>query len=75
MNLYENIAAHSMGLYITTVLAMVGVYFLPTIISLARGHRHTPAIIAVNLLTAWTGIGWLVAFIWSITPAHRLRSI
>lgn len=41
--------------------------FLPTVIALLRGHHNTLAIFLTNLLLGWTGIGWIVALIWSMT--------
>jgi hypothetical protein len=43
------------------------IYFLPTVIALARGHLSTLAIFLLNLLLGWTLIGWLIALIWSCT--------
>jgi hypothetical protein len=47
------------------------VYFLPTVIALARGHHNGFAIFLTNLLLGWTMIGWLVALIWSVTAVAR----
>jgi hypothetical protein len=38
---------------------------LPTIIAVVRHHRNTLAIVLVNIFLGWTGVGWLVALIWS----------
>jgi hypothetical protein len=48
--------------------------FLPTIIALLRGHHNTFAIFLTNLLLGWTGIGWIIAFIWSFTNNSRVRA-
>lgn len=45
--------------------------FLPTVIALARGHPNTFAIFLTNLLLGWTGIGYLIALIWSFTAIRR----
>ena len=53
------------------------IYFLPTVIALARGHLSTLAIFLLNLLLGWTVLGWLVALIWSFsgfTAANYSRS-
>jgi hypothetical protein len=47
------------------------VYFLPTVIALARGHHNGFAIFLTNLLLGWTMIGWLIALIWSVTAVAR----
>jgi hypothetical protein len=43
------------------------IYFLPTIIALARGHLSTLAIFLLNLFLGWTLLGWIIALIWSCT--------
>ena len=42
------------------------IYFIPTIIVCCNRHRNTAGIILINVLLGWTGIGWLVALIWSV---------
>jgi hypothetical protein len=46
------------------MFALAG-YFLPTFISLARGHRNTVAIFLLNLIFGWTIVGWIVAVLWA----------
>jgi len=53
------------------------IYFLPTVIALARGHLSTLAIFLLDLFFGWTLIGWLIALIWSctgFTAANYTRS-
>jgi hypothetical protein len=40
-------------------------YFLPSFIG--RNKRDKVAIFMLNLLTGWSVIGWLAAFIWALT--------
>jgi hypothetical protein len=40
-------------------------YFLPSIIALARSRRDTLAIFLLNLFLGWSVIGWIVALIWA----------
>jgi hypothetical protein len=40
-------------------------YFLPSIIALARSKRDTLAIFLLNFLLGWTGVGWIVALVWA----------
>ena len=47
-------------------LFSLALYFLPTIIAIARHHRNALAIFLVNFFTGWTGIGWIVALVWSV---------
>ena len=46
---------------------MLLVYFLPSIVAHVRGHANFSPILALNILTGWTAIGWVVAFVWSLT--------
>jgi Superinfection immunity protein len=40
-------------------------YFLPSIIALARSKRDLLAIFLLNLFLGWSVIGWIVALIWA----------
>ena len=40
-------------------------YFLPSIIALARGKRDLLAIFLLNFFLGWSVIGWFVALIWA----------
>lgn len=63
---------HDPTAYGATALLLIGaVYFLPTILAVARGHRSSLAIFMVNLIFGWTFLGWLVAFIWACTGNIR----
>jgi len=42
-------------------------YFVPSMIAWVRKHRSLPAIIALNILLGWTGLGWIGAFVWSLS--------
>ena len=44
----------------------VAIYFLPTFIAGVRSKRNTAAIFLLNLFLGWTGIGWIIALIWSV---------
>ena len=41
-------------------------YFLPSIIALARSKRDITAIVLLNLFLGWTMIGWVVALVWAV---------
>ena len=56
---------------IALVAGVIAIYFLPTIIVLARGRNDGCGIFAVNLIFGGTGIGWIVALIWSLTGDGR----
>jgi hypothetical protein len=40
-------------------------YFLPSIIALARSKRDLVAILLLNIFLGWTVIGWIVALVWA----------
>ena len=42
-------------------------YLIPTFIVLTRQRDQRLKLFLVNLLTGWTLIGWMVAFIWAIS--------
>ncbi|HTS36908.1 MAG TPA: superinfection immunity protein [Candidatus Solibacter sp.] len=48
-------------------------YFLPSIIALARSKRDLLAIFLLNLFLGWSVIGWIVALVWAVkndTPIY-----
>ncbi len=52
-------------------LGVLILHFLPTVIAGLRHHHNTLAIFMLNLLLGWTGIGWIIAFIWSLTAVRE----
>ncbi len=62
----------SQSVSVLAVAVVVALYFLPTIIAISRGHHQTLVIVWMNLLLGWVyGLGWLIAFFWSLTAARR----
>lgn len=55
--------------FFLVVLPMAGLalYFLPAIIAFRRNHNNRAAILVLDLLTAWTFIGWAISLVWSFT--------
>jgi hypothetical protein len=41
-------------------------YFLPSIIALARSKRNTLSIFLLNFFLGWTLVGWVVALVWAV---------
>ena len=60
-------AVHSSMLLVLAI--GFALYFLPTIIAQARGHRNWIALAALNLLAGWTVIGWIGALVWALVRA------
>src|SRR5580698_1838338 len=52
------------------LLAIVGFYFLPTIV--AGRHPNSSAIFVLNLLLGWTFVGWVIALVWACTKPSQL---
>ena len=48
-------------------LVGLALYFLPTIIVLARRKKNVLGPVLVNVLLGWTVVGWIVALIWALT--------
>ena len=45
------------------IVALVLLYFLPSMLAFAGGKRRKWKIVAVNVLAGWTIIGWIVSMI------------
>lgn len=56
-----------MGYTIALTIIIVLIYCLPAITAYQRKHKNAEAILALNLLTGWTIIGWIISLIWSLT--------
>jgi hypothetical protein len=41
-------------------------YFLPSIIAVARSKRDIASIFVLNLFLGWTAIGWVIALVWAL---------
>jgi hypothetical protein len=52
----------TIGLVIATCFVL---YFLPAIIAARRSHPYKGAILFINILFGFSGLGWLVAFVWA----------
>jgi hypothetical protein len=47
-------------------------YFLPSIIGLARSKRDIGAIILLNFFLGWTMIGWVIALVWAVKTDYPM---
>ena len=47
----------------------LALYFLPTIIAAVRHAKNFVVILLVNIFAGWTGVGWIVALVWSLVDA------
>lgn len=48
------------------VFVIVPLYFLPSIIAYARGHKNLTALFCLNLFLGWVLVGWVVSLVWAI---------
>lgn len=44
-------------------------YLAPSLVAVDRGHPGRKAVIALNVLVGWTGIGWLALLVLAFRPA------
>jgi len=42
-------------------------YCLPFLVAAVRHHHQTIAITVLNILTGWTGLGWIASLVWACT--------
>lgn len=62
--------------FVLVLVLALAIYFLPTIIAVARGSAYAGVIFALNLFGGWTLVCWIAAFIWSLWPrGHSAASI
>jgi Superinfection immunity protein len=58
---------HLLGLFLFPFFGFGFVmYFLPSIIALARSKRDLLSIFLLNLLLGWSVIGWVIALVWAV---------
>lgn len=65
----------SLGRSIAVFCFLLGasvLYFLPAIIAMNRGHHNVRAIFALDLLAAWSIIGWIIALVWAYTAVQPM---
>jgi len=46
-------------------------YFLPAIVAFYRRHHNRGAIFVLNFFLGWSGLGWIIALIWSFTMVQK----
>lgn len=58
---------HLLGLFLFPFFGFGFVmYFLPSIIALAKSKRDLLSIFLLNLFLGWSVIGWVIALVWSV---------
>ena len=59
----------------TLMLTLFVMYWLPTIVAIAR---HTPSalgVAALNFFFGWTVIGWIMALVWALAAGNHAHVI
>jgi len=54
------------------ILPALAVYFVPTIIAVARRARNVLGIVLLNIFAGWTFIGWVIALVWAIVDQKQV---
>jgi len=55
---------------IALAICALCLYFIPSIIALARGHSYKWVIFGLNAV-GFSGITWLISFIWAVWPSEK----
>lgn len=53
------------------VTCILTIYFLPTVIATAGNRKNTLLIFILNAFLGWTGIAWIILFIWAIVDEKK----
>ena len=58
------------------IVATLGtmIFLIPAYIACWRQHSSRAAILATNIFLGWSGLGWIVALIWSLTGERKERA-
>jgi hypothetical protein len=58
---------------IILILPSLAIYFVPTIIAVARRTRNALGIVLLNIFAGWTFLGWVAALVWSIVDQRQAQ--
>jgi putative effector of murein hydrolase LrgA (UPF0299 family) len=59
------------AIHASALLVVLALYFLPSIVAIARKVTHQGSVIVINVFLGWTFIGWVVA----LAMACRTRRV
>ncbi len=54
------------AIMVILLLAIAGLYMLPTLVAYGRDIPQRQIITIVNIVLGWTLIGWVVIFLWAM---------
>ncbi|MBO9204661.1 superinfection immunity protein [Niastella sp. MAH-29] len=60
--------------WILVMLVLLPLYFLPSIIAIARKNPNTTPIVILNLLLGWTFLGWIGTLYWAFRNKQPQQS-
>lgn len=52
------------------LLAVLTVLIMPIIVAFRRRHQSRYAILIFMIFFGWTGVGWIIALIWSLSGTN-----
>lgn len=55
-------------------LVVLVLYFLPSIVALARKVTHQGSVVVINVFLGWTFIGWVIALAMACRTSRALRN-
>jgi hypothetical protein len=72
-----SLLTNSYGLYdldtiiFGVIIALIPLYFLPTIVAIKKLHPSTLAITVLNLLTGGFFFGWVASLVWALSNPNK----
>ncbi len=54
-------------------LIVLALYFLPSIVAVARKVTHQGSVVVINLFLGWTFVGWVIALAMACRTSRVLR--
>jgi hypothetical protein len=60
---------------VTFLSAIFIMYWLPTIVAIVRQAHSALGVFLLNFFLGWTGLGWILAFIWALAADNRTHEV
>ena len=60
---------YNLGMGLIVVLFIIGL--IPAFIAYSKNHAYRHIILVLCIFGSWTGILWIIAFIWSVWPSEK----
>jgi hypothetical protein len=55
------------------IVFLIGLYFVPTIVAIARKVSDQGSVVVINLFLGWTLVGWVVALAMACRTSKLVR--